>query len=301
MWTLAEHPDFRVCGRFYNITANPEAGQDWALQARELEDEIASLMAVPSVKAIVAYELFDEAIHYAGVSAGVRAAQAYFGLVTGLGGTRKDAYYQFRSIIEDYALRVAAEQLISFHWGSGVQTGPAVLGQPGDQWGASKLAAQPVPQTLSNVYGEPTSVRMTWVSSSLADQQTKQYWNPYDAETASLMVSYLNSYQYSSAGTGAIGFSLSGLAPNTVYQLVLYGAGLYDVATPFSVGGSATTTGTVTGTSRKLGDGVGVAYVTLKVVSSGAGTIEVRTIKKGGNVSLNGFQLLPDSGTINAP
>lgn len=297
------------CGRSQNIPGsgfvggsatsrtNPAASQDWALQAQELEDEIADLATVPTVKAIIVYELFDETSLYAGKSAGAQAEQAYFGLVTGLGGTRKDVYYVFRSIIEDYDLQIAAGGLISFHWGSRVQTGAAVLGQAGDQWGASMLASQPVPQVLSNVYSQQTSVRMTWAASSLADQQVSQYWNPYDAATAALMMSYLSSYQYTSTGSGAIVSSLSGLVPNRVYDLVLYGAGLYDGSTPFSVSGGITVTGGVAGTSRKLSDGAGVAYVTLKIMSSATGTIEIRTTKTGGNVYLNGFQLVPDTAT----
>lgn len=298
------------CGRSQNIPGsgfvggsatsrtNPAASQDWELQALELEDEIADLASVPSVKAIVVYELFNETALYAGKSAGAQAEQAYFGLVTGLGGTRKDAYYTFQSIIADYRRQVASDELISFHWGSGIQTGPAVLGQVGDKWDASTMAAQPVPQPLSNVRGEQTPVRMTWVSSSLADLQTSQYWNPYDAVTAALMMSYLSAYQYSSTGNGAIVVALSGLVPNRVYDLVLYGAGLYDGSTSFSASGCSTVTGGLTGTSRKLSDGVGVAYVMLKVMSSGSGTIEIRTTKSGGNVCFNGLQLVPDTRTV---
>ncbi len=138
---------------------------------------------------------------------------------------------------------------------------------------------------------------MTWTSSSFADQQASQYWNPYDAATASLMISYLSSYQYSWTGNGAIVASLSGLIPDRVYDLVLYGAGIYDGNTSFSVNGSDVVKGGVTGTSRKLSDGAGVAYVRLKVMSSATGTLEIRTTKNGGNVSFNGFQLVLDTAT----
>lgn len=280
-----------VGGSATSVT-NPTANQNWALQSSELQSEIDDLVVAPGVKAVIVYELFDEPGTFAPYGTSALAAEGYFGLVTGLGGTKKNAFYGFQAKVAEYRDAViSTAPLIGFNWGDTAQTGAGVLGAAGDQWGLSGAASRTSPLALSDTTGAATGITLTWSASSIVNQATNQYWSPYDAGTAALMTSYLTSYQYTSAGSGAVTFTLAGLTPNRSYTLILHAGGLYTGSTPFSATGSSIVNATVSGNTRRISDGEGVAYVTLNVTSSAAGTIDVRTTKNGGTVYLNGFQL----------
>lgn len=288
-----------VCGSATS-RVNPAANQDWALQAQELDAEVRNLASVNSVKAILVYELLDETKAYADATQGAQAEMAYYGLVTGLGvpNNKKTAFWTFQSLIAEFDASEASKELISFHWGSGTQVGPAVLGKAGDLWGSSMSVTQAVPQQLTNVYGEPTTVKASWLATGLQDQQVDSFWTKYDPATKQLMVSYLSSYHYSPSN-GAIVLTLSGLVPGEVYDLVVYGAGVFKADAPLLVTGGTALAGGTTGASRLISAGPGVAYARFKVASSPSGTIEVRTTKTAGNVYINGFQLAPQAPAIN--
>ena len=271
---------------------NPATSQDWALQATELAATIDDLKTVPSVKAIIVYEMYDEPQVFTGNDA---PPEAYFGLVTSLNGTRKNAFFTYQSKIVSYGF-APNPQLISFRWGPGTQTGPAALGTANDLWGSSTVSSNATPLALLNTQGTITGASIVWQNGTggqpgtFPTGQISQFWSPYDAATATLMTSYLQAYHYTN-GSGAILLTFSGLHPSASYKLVLYGGGLNPGATNFNITGAAVTPAYTSGATRRLSDGPGVAYVTKTVTSSATGTLIVKTANSGSYVRLNGFQL----------
>lgn len=79
--------------------ASPATSQNWAAQATAIQANIDSFKAVPSVTGIFVYELLDEPIATGG-SLSDLAEEGYFGLVTGLNGTPKNAFYTFQAEIK---------------------------------------------------------------------------------------------------------------------------------------------------------------------------------------------------------
>lgn len=77
----------------------PQTSQDWAAQAAAIQANIDSFKVVPAVKGIFVYELLDEPIANGG-SVSQLASEGYFGLVTGLNGTLKNAFYTYQTEIE---------------------------------------------------------------------------------------------------------------------------------------------------------------------------------------------------------
>ena len=78
--------------------ASPATSQDWAAQATAIKACIDSFKAVPTIKGIFVYELFDET-KADNSSTSLLASEGYLGLVTGLNGTPKDAFYTFQAEI----------------------------------------------------------------------------------------------------------------------------------------------------------------------------------------------------------
>ncbi|MCE0483471.1 MAG: hypothetical protein LV479_04445 [Methylacidiphilales bacterium] len=186
-------------------------------------------------------------------------------------------------------------ELVDFHFGAVTQTGPAVLGNPGDQWNSNNNT-NGGPQVLNDVNGQPTSITLSWTSGASWDPTKPIFCDPHssamDAATTWLMQSYASSYQYTSGPTNLV-LNLSGLSPNTAYTLVLLAAGdQKNEGTAFTVYGTGTFTGATTGLSRKISQGPGVAYVTMSVVSSSTGTLQVTAVKNTYYYAVvNGFQL----------
>ena len=79
--------------------ATPTTSQDWAAQASAIQANIDSFKTVPTVKAIFVYELLDEPLQDKS-SPSRLANEGFFGLVTGLNGTYKNAFYTFQNEIK---------------------------------------------------------------------------------------------------------------------------------------------------------------------------------------------------------
>jgi hypothetical protein len=75
------------------------SGQDWAAEAQVLKSILSDLRTADNVKAIFVYELLDEPNAH-GKSASSRNTEGYLGLMTGLNGQRKDAFYTFQAAVK---------------------------------------------------------------------------------------------------------------------------------------------------------------------------------------------------------
>ena len=88
--------------------ATPATSQDWAAEASAIQANVDSFKTVPSVKGVFVYELFDEPKNDS-TSTEYLAEEGYFGLVTGLNGTLKNAFYTYQAEIK--ASKAASVQL----------------------------------------------------------------------------------------------------------------------------------------------------------------------------------------------
>ena len=79
--------------------ATPTTSQDWAAEATAIQNNIDSFKPVPSVKAVFIYELYDDG-NVDASSLSLLASEGYFGLVTGLNGTKKNAFTTFQNEIK---------------------------------------------------------------------------------------------------------------------------------------------------------------------------------------------------------
>ena len=79
--------------------AAPKSNQDWASEATAIQSNIDSFKPVPSIKAIFVYELYDEPLADFS-STELLASEGYFGLITGLNGTPKNAFYTYQTEIK---------------------------------------------------------------------------------------------------------------------------------------------------------------------------------------------------------
>ena len=77
----------------------PATSQDWASEATAIQSNIESFKPVASVKAIFVYELYDDG-QVDGSSTSYLAEEGYFGLSTGLNGTKKNAFTTFQNEIK---------------------------------------------------------------------------------------------------------------------------------------------------------------------------------------------------------
>jgi hypothetical protein len=77
----------------------PQAYQDWAAEGQAIQTNVDSFKAVPTVKGIFVYELFDETLADKS-STSLLASEGYFGLVTGLNGVLKTAFYTYQTEIK---------------------------------------------------------------------------------------------------------------------------------------------------------------------------------------------------------
>lgn len=172
-------------------------------------------------------------------------------------------------------------------------TGAAILGSSGDTW--NNIPNLPTnPTNLEEVNGSSSGISVTngTISGDFSNSA------PDTANPAALM----NGYIYSSVSTG-VSITLSGLAANSSFQLVVYGAGndsgqgdifSYSNATGSWDNGISTTTGT----SRDItvAGAEGINYVVFNgTTSTGSFTITATANKSvlSTNVysMINGFQL----------
>jgi hypothetical protein len=75
-------------------------GQDWAAEAQEIKVTLDDLKAAPTVKAIFVYELLDEPLADRTSPDRLRS-EGNYGLITGLNGKYKDAFYTYQSEIKE--------------------------------------------------------------------------------------------------------------------------------------------------------------------------------------------------------
>jgi hypothetical protein len=75
------------------------SGQDWAAEAQVIQTTLGDLKQADNVKAIFVYELLDETSAYKN-SATKRRSEGWYGLLTGLDGKRKDAFYVYQAVIK---------------------------------------------------------------------------------------------------------------------------------------------------------------------------------------------------------
>ena len=198
----------------------------------------------------------------------------------------------------------AQASMVDFHFGATTQTGAAAFGSTGDIWNSSNVG-KAGPILLKDVTGQPTSVSASWTSGDawVATGQITSGAIPslMDPATTGLMTSFADSYAYGTGIATNLSLSLTGLAHNQAYSLVLYGAGnQINEGSQFTVYGASTYTGSTSGVSRKISKGPGVAYVVIPVVTSSTGTLRVNVAKGNYNwATLNGFQLM--EGAVTTP
>ncbi len=191
----------------------------------------------------------------------------------------------------------ASATLIDVNYEGGAtntMTGAAILGSSGDTWNnILNLPANPTALNQVNGSSSGISVSINGTVSGAYSHSTPDNPNP-DA----LMVGYI----YSSVSTG-LSITLSGLAPNSGFQLVVYGAGNdsgqgdifnYSGATGSWANGISTTTGTSRDITVAGADGINY------VVFNGSTSADSFTITATANTSalstnsytvINGFQL----------
>jgi hypothetical protein len=171
--------------------------------------------------------------------------------------------------------------------GSGTQTGAAILGQSGDAWNVVSQG------TISSVFN---AGNITLGGVTIGDSADGSYATPspaVDAATAALM----SDFNYNVPGNGPVPVTITGLGlyTNSVFTLVVY-AGMdpgqlctENITTGASGGNTASTLATTSAT-RKLSDGIGVAYnIFAGTLTNGTLTFTVSGASYHG---FNGFQLL---------
>ena len=103
VWITEADRTQSINGVIYNgsVTSNttPTLNQDYTAQATALTTLCESFKKAPTVKAVFAYELYDEPIQFQGNTFGL-ASLGYLGLSTGLNGTKKAAYTAFQTEIK---------------------------------------------------------------------------------------------------------------------------------------------------------------------------------------------------------
>ena len=163
-------------------------------------------------------------------------------------------------------------------------TGAAILGSSGDTW-----------NNLGNIPANPTALEQVNGSSSGISLNTSatNYYYATGGSPAALMDGYI----YSNNTTAS--FTISGLAANSSFQLVVYGAGnssgqgdsfSYSGATGSWANGVSTTTGTSRDITVAGADGVN--YVVFNgTTSTGSFTITANHNSTNTYAMINGFQL----------
>jgi hypothetical protein len=189
-----------------------------------------------------------------------------------------------------------------------VYTGAGVLGNGGDVWSTYGLGYYVTPNVLfnavplTNAAGTANGMNVTVTQNGAANPV---YGADYitgtamDAATTNLMAGVLESFNfYSNPEVFVVSIGGLGYYTNSAFELVVYAA--HNVLTQTltltsgATGGNTGSAVTTTATSRKLSDGVGVAYnVFTGTLTNGTLTFRV-TSPTGANLSaaLNGFQLL---------
>lgn len=190
---------------------------------------------------------------------------------------------------------------MSWTWGSPVPTGPAYLGSAGDQWNQF-VNPNGLDAYLTNTAGQLTSAQLAWMGTgTVASAATNNTFYP-------LLMNY---YLFNNVG-GSITVGITGLVPDSSYNLALYSAS-WDASGDirsenFTVVGSAVNSYYATGnpvasfdpTSTPLNN-----FNYLTVTSSALGTLTITETdgydNQNGEVDLNGFQLQGQFNAIPEP
>jgi hypothetical protein len=102
VWITETNRSQVINGSFYNGSTGslttPRTSQDFADEATALKATCDSFKKAANVKAVFAYELYDEVLADQSTTA-LLASQGYFGLITGLNGTKKAAFTTFQTEI----------------------------------------------------------------------------------------------------------------------------------------------------------------------------------------------------------
>ena len=102
VWITETNRSQVINGSFYNGSTGslttPKTSQDFAAEATALQATCDSFKKAANVKAVFAYELYDEVLADSS-STSLLASQGYFGLITGLNGTKKTAFTTFQTEI----------------------------------------------------------------------------------------------------------------------------------------------------------------------------------------------------------
>jgi len=103
IWITETNRSQNITGGLLNgsvaSNATPTTSQDWPAEATAIQNNIDSFKPVASVKAIFVYELYDET-QADSASTAYLASEGYFGLITGLNGTKKNAFYTYQTEIK---------------------------------------------------------------------------------------------------------------------------------------------------------------------------------------------------------
>ena len=83
-----------------SVSDSGPQGQDWPAEAQEIGVAIEDVKHAPNVKAIFVYELFDETLADRSDPKRLRS-EGSFGLMTGLTGKHKDAFYTYQNEIKE--------------------------------------------------------------------------------------------------------------------------------------------------------------------------------------------------------
>ncbi|MGH7940174.1 MAG: glycoside hydrolase family 5 protein [Limisphaerales bacterium] len=173
-------------------------------------------------------------------------------------------------------------------------SGAAVIGSAGDQWnGVSGSSGSGLALVYSD--GDASPVTMTFSSGGGYNVYDYSGTTPFaGGSSAALMENYL----YNDGVPQSV--TLSGLAPNTAYQVTLFNAANTSAtgrATYFTINGN-TLSSTWNGTSSTFVPGVDYVYFPA-VWSDGVGTLTITYTGNGsGEGDLNGFQIQPAQLTI---
>ena len=168
--------------------------------------------------------------------------------------------------------------------GSNVQTGSAVLGSGSDPAWNSLTGGNGTDTTVTDTTGaNPITVTYGTNGSSYTDNGG----SPMDPGTTNLMASYIYAHNDASNPT----FTVSGLADNATYTLVLYGAGDQAGQGDPAIDVNSSLFGSTTAADRMISNGPGDAYAIGTVTSDGSGNLVVTTGNPSNYSAINGFQL----------
>ena len=202
-----------------------------------------------------------------------------------------------------------------------VQTGAAVWGSAGDVWDTlSPNQFKYLPPIVCPVYalvdstGAATTATITSLingvyngtPTSYASDEYSTGGTAMDLGTANLMTEYVQARSYGSSLNNPVKLEIAGLPANADFSMVVYGGHKYaNWSTVFTLSaGNGGDTATTTGATRKISDGVGVAYNFLDGCTDAAGkvTLEfwVASGSSGNQAAFNGFQLdvVPEPSTL---